>query len=280
MARQPRFQEYLQALNHPCANYAKRLYRLRACLANSSSSRLTIDASPMYVEWPLTPITLRAISTQSKVIVMLRDPLARIESLYVHRTITEHLWTQEPIDSVYDSFFNTGRKSPEVLICLHRLRRCRNDTRCMEDGWRDLVTAGYMNDYTMQLFATGLYRYILAPWRRHYFQRNRVLIIDSHAYYASRTAVMEQVIAFLYGRAMTEAERKLAEGAEVKLMSQHTVVEGQPRPAWVLSHDRMTRLKAFLKEHVLDGMYEMLQELRNEGAWVVGFDKPPWPWAV
>ncbi|KAG2482315.1 hypothetical protein HYH03_018757 [Edaphochlamys debaryana] len=93
---------------------------------------------------------------------------------------------------------------------------------------------------------------------------------------------MEQVVSFLYNRSMTEAERKLASASEPKLSHRHAhdAASGPP-PPWVLSPDRAASLRAFFRLHVMDGLHHMLQQMRDEeGAWLVGFGKAPWPWAV
>jgi hypothetical protein len=47
--------------------------------------QLTIDASPMYLSSVFAPLQLRSISTDTKVVVLLREPLETIKSLYLHR---------------------------------------------------------------------------------------------------------------------------------------------------------------------------------------------------
>ncbi|KAG2496977.1 hypothetical protein HYH03_004983 [Edaphochlamys debaryana] len=191
------------------------------------------------------------------------------------------LWADLPLNELWDAFSTSVQHNPETQATLLRLRGCGNDTACQEEGWRDLVAAGYLGSLGLQLFSTALYRYTLAAWRRHFFQPNRVMVIDSHAYYADRPGVMEKVIRFLYGRNMTSAERSLAAQGQVRAAQNRTEAPGSAPPLWRLSEDREVQVRQFFKEHVMEGLYETLRELgEEEGAWVVGFDKAPWPWAA
>jgi len=56
---------------------------------HNQSLPLSIDATPIYLALPQAIPALKAISNDTKVIVMLRHPVDRAESLYNHRVHTE-----------------------------------------------------------------------------------------------------------------------------------------------------------------------------------------------
>jgi hypothetical protein len=59
--------------------------------SSNSSSRLalSVDATPIYLALPQAVTALQAISNDTKIIVLLRHPVDRAESLYNHRVSTE-----------------------------------------------------------------------------------------------------------------------------------------------------------------------------------------------
>ncbi|KAG2496976.1 hypothetical protein HYH03_004982 [Edaphochlamys debaryana] len=332
--------KYLQTISHPCSSdpaAPSAVHHLRACLTDSPRRQLTIDGSPRYWFSPYAPYHMRFLSPRTKVIIMLREPLERTESLYVHRSLGKHKWQDASIDALFDSFMARVNNDPGMVASLERLKHCTS-VECQEQGWRDLVALGGVGDIDMQLFSTAFYRYGLAAWRRNFFQAGRVMVVDSHAYYRDRVGVMEQVIKFLYGREMTEMERAVAQSAptqNTRLLTAaaaassaaatsagnstaalpsssparsdtaaptggsstavptaavapttmstaaananaSSAVPGARLP-WQLSPDRRSYLTKLYNEHVLDGLQQMLDDMRKEGAWVLGFDQAPWP---
>lgn len=74
--------EYVRRLGHPCAD--RNVSDLRSCLQSPDTQRITLDATPTYIFLPTVPAQLRAMSPNSKIIVMLRDPVQRVEILFRH----------------------------------------------------------------------------------------------------------------------------------------------------------------------------------------------------
>jgi hypothetical protein len=58
--------------------------------SNRSQLQLSIDATPIYLALPQAVSALKAISNETKIIILLRQPVDRAESLYNHRVSTEH----------------------------------------------------------------------------------------------------------------------------------------------------------------------------------------------
>lgn len=100
------FHEYLLRIGHPCADSSDPRHHaagrgFQQCMqgleaqhkpAAGNSSRqvpLSIDATPMYLALPQAAAALQSISNDTKVIILLRHPVDRAESLYNHRVATE-----------------------------------------------------------------------------------------------------------------------------------------------------------------------------------------------
>lgn len=79
--------EYLQLLRHPCSNSTAADFQ--DCLAAYADKQLTIDATPNYFFSAVAPLFLREMSSLSKVIMMIRDPVERAEVLYRHFVLVE-----------------------------------------------------------------------------------------------------------------------------------------------------------------------------------------------
>lgn len=116
----PDFHQYLERIGHPCVLSARPLHknlgpftqcmqRLAATYTAGASLQpaadascsgdvfsmngslpFSIDATPSYLMLPSAMARLRAMSNETKVIVMLRHPVDRAQSLYNHRVNTEH----------------------------------------------------------------------------------------------------------------------------------------------------------------------------------------------
>lgn len=123
----PDFTEYLRRIGHPCATSKQQQQQhtsdtfqqciqqlsaghgtetglppgsgdsfsagLAALISSSSSSSsqlaLSIDATAIYLALPQAVTALQAISNDTKIIVLLRHPVDRAQSLYNHRVNTE-----------------------------------------------------------------------------------------------------------------------------------------------------------------------------------------------
>ncbi|EFJ46210.1 hypothetical protein VOLCADRAFT_93420 [Volvox carteri f. nagariensis] len=262
--------EYLQQLNHPCSNTTTET--LRECLATRGLQQLTLDATPDYSFSVMAPIYLRLLSPLSKVVMMMREPVERVEVLYRHYVLTKGQWLDHTVDTLASNFFLAISKDPVVSTALERLADCPpTDLLCLVNNWRDLWVRPIMDSMDYVLFISGLYNYMMAPWRYHYFQPGRAMVIDSQAYYERRVEVMEEVIRFMYGRPMSAEERTLA-ASEVVWRK-----VGMPSlPGLKLSPPVKDQLTEFYDKHVMKGFYGMLAGMRAEGVWVVGFDQEPW----
>lgn len=67
--------------------------------------------------------------------------------------------------------------------------RCAHTTHTPAEIFGD----GLTTKITHRLFGGGLYAAQLASWRSHMLRPGRALVIDAHAYFRDRTAVMEEV---------------------------------------------------------------------------------------
>ncbi|GLC38023.1 hypothetical protein PLESTM_000675700 [Pleodorina starrii] len=372
----PVFRDYLALLRHPCAN-ASSGSQMRECLAGpgSGASAYTLDATPGYYYAPGVPLLLRGFSPNSKVVLMLREPIDRLEALYHHWMVQDHMWPDTTLDELATAFFTLLATNPDAAAILRRLASCPAAAaataaatasaapiaagssgrslsnhatpatpsglagnvggpqllRCQADSWRDLDALELLENHGHRLFLSGMYGYALAAWRLHYFTPGRLLVVDSHAYFRDREAVMEKVISFMYGRAMTSAERALARNAPAKNVKNRfnttspssssssssssaaassaspssTVGDdggaggdgnggdggaglqappfpppGPKQPVWMLSPANRQELQRLYDTHLRPRLRRTLEELRAEGAWIVGFDGPPWPWAA
>ncbi|GLC42919.1 hypothetical protein PLESTM_001400500 [Pleodorina starrii] len=356
------FRDYLALLRHPCAN-ASSGSRMRECLTGpgSGASAYTLDATPGYYYAPGVPLLLRGFSPNSKAVLMLREPIDRLEALYHHWVVQDHMWPNTTLDELATAFFGHLDSNHDAAAALRRLASCPATAaaataaataaaaptaggssrslnnhatipaasglasggggpqllRCQADSWRDLDALGLLENHDYRLFLSGMYGYALAAWRLHYFTPGRLLVVDSHAYFRDREAVMEKVISFLYGRGMTPAERALARHARpVNVKNRYNSSSsssssssaaagggdgggggggsagfpgatappvsppGPKQPAWMMSPANREELQRLYDTHVRPGLRRTLEELREEGAWIVGFDGQPWPWAA
>ncbi|EFJ48530.1 hypothetical protein VOLCADRAFT_104713 [Volvox carteri f. nagariensis] len=304
---QPLYFEYLQLLNHPCSRVGPDEFN--ECLASRGSSELTLDASPDYSYDFLAPFYLKQLSPLSKIVMMIREPVERAEVLYRHYKLTQWLypgaasrtcapalyhsfdlplplanrtawglsnaqgkWLDKGIDVLARGFLEAVQGDREALATLQRALNCPPaDVACQADNWRDISTQPLMQPMEHRLFMGGLYRYMMAMWRRVYFQPGRVMLIDSQAYYERRYPVMEKVIRYLYGRPMLKEEREIAASGLVWRKA------GVPPLSGVkLSKDVGQQLAEFYNQHVMQGFFRMLTDMSAEGAWVAGFDSEPW----
>lgn len=124
------------------------------------------------------------------------------------------------------------------------------------------------------IFGTALFSGGLAVWRSDYFKPGRVMVVDSHAFFARRLDVMNDVYKFVHGRPLSDAGRRIA---------QQTAIQNSRRAAGVefagakLDAAAMKRVSEFyqpLNDNLLNEVLPAMRE--REGAWVVGFDKEPW----
>lgn len=123
------------------------------------------------------------------------------------------------------------------------------------------------------IFGSALYAGSLAPWRTGYLRPGRVMVVDSHAFFANRLSVMNEVYKFVHGRPMAEAGRHIA---------QRTAVQNARRSRGIeFSGSRLDaaakqRIADFYQPHVDVLLQHTLPAMEREGALVVGFVGHPW----
>ncbi|GIL80336.1 hypothetical protein Vretifemale_9576, partial [Volvox reticuliferus] len=264
------YMEYLRLLGHPCSDATKRNFQ--ECFATNATKQFTLDATPTYYFHVLAPLYLRQLSSLSKIIMMIREPVERAEVLYRHYVLAEGKWPDRSIDDLANDFFKAINTDTGVATALQRAADCSSgDVFCLANSWRDIYGFKLMETLENKIFAGGLYNYALAVWRYHYFRPGRLLVMDSHAYFDRRVDAMEKVIRFVYGRPMLPSEQTLAAFGEVwRKVVVHSV------PKLTLSTPVRQQLSEFYEQHVMRGLFRMLSDMRDEGAWVFGFDEEPW----
>lgn len=79
--------EYLRLLRHPCGNASAGTFQ--DCIAANAPKQLTLDATPTYFFSAVAPLYLRELSSSSKIVMMIREPVERVESLFRHHVLSE-----------------------------------------------------------------------------------------------------------------------------------------------------------------------------------------------
>ncbi|GIL80343.1 hypothetical protein Vretifemale_9580 [Volvox reticuliferus] len=271
LPQKPQYLEYLRLLSHPCGNVHRTL--IPECLAANATKQLTLDATPTYYFSPVAPLYLRQLSTLSKIIMMIREPVQRAEVLYSHYVLTGGRWPDRSIDDLANDFLKAINTDTGVATALQRAADCSSgDVFCLANSWRDINGFTLMDTLENKIFAGGLYNYALAVWRYHYFRPGRLLVMDSHAYFDRRVDAMDKVIRFMYGRPMLPSEQTLAATGGVWRKVGVRVV-----PKLILSAPVRQQLSEFYEQHVMRGLFRMLSDMRDkEGAWMFGFNGEPW----
>ncbi|GIL80325.1 hypothetical protein Vretimale_12073 [Volvox reticuliferus] len=271
LPQKQQYMEYLELLGHPCSGDTERSL-LQECFDSNATKHYTLDATPMYVFSAVVPLYLRALSGSSKIIMMIREPVERTESLFRHFVLTAGRWLDRSIDDLATDFFKAISTEKGVVTALQRAADCSyGDVVCLANSWRDILGFKLMGSQENKVFAAGLYRYALAVWRYHYFRPGRVLVVDSHVFFKRRVDAMEKIIRFMYGRPMLPSEETLAASGGV-----HRKIVVQPMPKTILSPPLRQQLSEFYEQHVMRGLFRMLSDMRDEGAWVFGFSGEPW----
>lgn len=123
------------------------------------------------------------------------------------------------------------------------------------------------------IFGSALYAGALAPWRAGYFRPGRVMVVDSHAFFARRLDVMDDVYKFVHGLPLSEAGRHIAQRTAVQNARRSRGIEfsGAKLEAAVKQ-----RISEFYRPHTELLLNEVLPGMEREGALVVGFEGPPW----
>ncbi|GIL80345.1 hypothetical protein Vretifemale_9580 [Volvox reticuliferus] len=264
------YMEYLRLLGHPCSDATNGNFQ--ECLAANATKQFTLDATPTYYFHVLAPLYLRQLSSLSKIIMMIREPVQRAEVLYGHYVLAEGRWPDRSIDDLANDFFKAINTDNGVTAALQRAADCSSrDVFCLANSWRDINGLTLMDTLENKLFAGGLYNYALAVWRYHYFRPGRLLVMDSHAYFDRRVDAMDKVIRFLYGRPMLPSEQTLAASGGV-----WRKVAVRAVPKLILSAPVRQQLSEFYEQHVMRGLFQTLMDMRDEGAWMFGFNGERW----
>ncbi|GIL80338.1 hypothetical protein Vretimale_12083 [Volvox reticuliferus] len=80
-----------------------------------------------------------------------------------------------------------------------------------------------------------------------------------------------KVIRFLYGRPMLPSEQTLAASGGV-----WRKVAVRAVPKLILSAPVRQQLSEFYEQHVMRGLFQTLMDMRDEGAWMFGFNGERW----
>jgi hypothetical protein len=123
------------------------------------------------------------------------------------------------------------------------------------------------------IFGSALYAGALAAWRRDYFAPGRVMVIDSHAFFAARLEVTDAVYRFVHGVGLSDAGRHIAA---------RTAVQNARRSAGIefagakLDPGVRARIRDFYQPHIDLLLNNVLPAMEREGGLVLGFEGPPW----
>lgn len=269
MSNTEMFRSYLRLLRHPCDDVPNDVDFYHYCyrVSDLHQAPLTIDATPVYLEFsPSVPLKFRMLSPQGKVIVMLREPMSRATSLYNHWKSNDGHFQNKSFSDIAQQFLEYVANTKGIAAILKRIRHSTSLYE-VSQGYAQLQAMGLLETVERQVFSFGLYKYALAGWQLHYFKPGRVLVIDSTSYFKNRTAALQTTIKFLYNRSMTTSEQKYAAQTFIARSAKQYVPEDVGSP-YVIS-----QLRRFYYDHVVSKLPEVLNRLRQEGAWIVGFQQ-------
>lgn len=140
----------------------------------SHGRALTGEASPYYLYHPHTAQRLAEVVPQARIIILLRDPVARAYSHYRHNV----------------------RKGEEALSFLEALER---EERILPEETAKLVVDPNYRSLAHQLYsyrARGRYAEQLLPFLEH-FPHDRILILQSEDLFADPQRIYTQTLGFL-----------------------------------------------------------------------------------
>ncbi len=138
------------------------------------ATRLNIEASPYYIYHPAVPARVKALLPEARLIALLRDPVERAWSGYLHARERglESLEFADALDA------EAGRLRGE-------------EQRLLADP---SYTSYAHRHHSYQ--SRGLYAEQLARWLEH-FPRERLLLLKAEDLYTDATGVTRRVLAFL-----------------------------------------------------------------------------------
>lgn len=123
------------------------------------------------------------------------------------------------------------------------------------------------------IFGSALYAGALAAWRRDCFAPGRVMVVDSHAFFAARLEVMEAVYRFVHGRGLSQAGRHITARTSVQNARRSAGIEFAGAK---LDPAVRRRVSDLYQPHIELLLNNVLPAMEKEGALVLGFEGPPW----
>ncbi|CAM9353035.1 unnamed protein product, partial [Phaeothamnion confervicola] len=150
-----------------------------------------IDVSPRYVFHPAVPYRVRALLPHVRIVVLLRDPVARYFSelsMYICRgygVVPHAAPAIFPLAGMVPRYLEAARKAYAPYDEL-----CRGPAAAAADLW-----ACKVNATEFEPLARGLYADQLERWFS-LFPRSQIVVLDSNELFANFTGVLDRVTAF------------------------------------------------------------------------------------
>jgi hypothetical protein len=193
--------KYLHHLQHPCAK--SNGSTLRECL--STSAVFTVDATPAYLHWSAFPQRLLELSPNTKVVIMLRDPLQRALSLFNHWKVNgQGFHSNETFENCANLFWEwtASPRGRSFIDGVSKTTTLLDMQQVYQQHEHNKVQPMHVG-----LFNSAFYPYQIANWLAGFLNPGNVLIIDSHQYYLqSREDNAHMLSHFLFGRPATPPE--------------------------------------------------------------------------
>lgn len=236
----------------------------------------TIDASPVYLEHPGVPLNLKRISPQTKIIILLREPVSRAQSLFNHWHRNSLIIKSAPITDAAKDFLDLVA-TPAVKDTLQQLLDSQDDPEMQSLYYHLVYDLGFLKNMRYRVFGGSFYAYSLATWSSIYFQPNKVLIIDSHTYFKDRTYVLNKVSEFLFDEPLTTEQREHSDNGVVR--------NAKPvynKDAVLHDEDQKQMLQELYHPHLVK-LGQTLKKLKEAGCWTVGFNSDSdiyWPFTL
>lgn len=275
-------QMYAERLNHPCAAAINSTTESFIQCSLNNRGKFTIDADPSYLENPAIPLSLRSISPTTKIIILLRDPVSRAESLLNQwatrctdpKVLQSSAFCTTPIDEYATDFIDQMVANHTVSFRFNLLLDSIADTNDSDIKtallYSEIVEAGLLDWGSRKLFTSSLYAYSLATWNLHFFRPGRVLIIDSHIYFTKRNMVMDRVSRFLFDKPLVDDDDDDDSGEKEDVMNRKW---GSYRNNTRLSEGMKAKLVEFYRPHTMKLLDELLPRMRmRSGVELVGFE--------
>ena len=173
----PAYQKEIHFFTLPSLyNKGTRWYRghFPTSLAKNGNGRLTGEASPSYLFFPLVPQRVHQVMPQVKLIALLRDPVARAFSNYHHQV----------------------RRGLETLSFAEAIQQ---EPARLGDDWQKTVADPHFHSLNLAHYSyllRGDYVSQLKRWRQ-FFPPEQMLVLKSEDFYEEPQQLVAQVTAFL-----------------------------------------------------------------------------------